>query len=134
MNLDQLHDAKLVELEWSGDRMKLGFILDDGLPIKLELSGIRALRVEELREGNIVDEALLFDRDNCAPRRIGLQEAVEYLVAGGSLSTTAPTFDAYNIQITKILDSIASGDCQCFYLTPSYGCTLICLHKSLVTL
>jgi hypothetical protein len=129
--LDRLHDSRLVRLAWSGDRLSLTFLRDDKSEVALEFFGVQKLRVDQLLEGNIVSEALLYNKGSYASLFQQVQETVELLVAGEALLPNSPGYSLSRKSVEKIMLSIESGEQQCFCLVPSYGCNLVCLHRTM---
>jgi hypothetical protein len=131
MTLPSLHDSNLVGVHWHADRFALDFDDDNGKRIKIEMSGVQALRVDELREGNIVSESLLFDGNNYSASEREITKWLEYLVVGREIASCEAVEDANRKSVRKMLALIASGEAQCFCLTPAYGGVIVCLHEKL---
>lgn len=129
MDIDRLHDANLIGINWLRDRLVLTFVLPDDSAVIAQMLGVRSLRVDELHEGNIVSDAIIFTHNNCNQQLSALREWVEYLVIGGKVSNDGAGSALNRKSVDTAIRSVIDGDTQLFCLTPAYGCTLACLHE-----
>jgi len=127
--IPSFHDAHLVGVSWGDENLTLVFDLPDIGRSEVELTGVSALRIDGLREGNIVSCATLFDRGSCSSGE--LRGWLEYLVAGDFAPSTVDVAAAYEKGVSKILSAIECGNAQCFCLKPAYGGAVVCVHRAM---
>lgn len=125
-----LHDA-----EFSGllKLAKFKYVLffdvsTSGDSISIILSGVKALKANNFREGNVVLDICIYSgiREN----RLFLQENLEYLYDFKKVQVES-TQSRIKSLISKEIDSIVSGKLGIFSIASSYGCSLLALYEKL---
>lgn len=119
--IPNFHDGNLVGLSVSERTATLSVVRHDGALWRIELSGVRHLKADDFREGNIISYCEVVT--NAEPSR-ALLEAV----ANGPHETAAQEYqDQYRLFIDDLSEQIRSGRFSLFYVEPSYGCEVLAI-------
>jgi hypothetical protein len=93
----------------------------DGARWQIELAGVRYLKADEFREGNIIFEVEI--TVGCAPSR----EVLETLVSRPHEAAAPEYQDKYRAHIDALIEDVGTGRLTLVSLSSSYGCELIAL-------
>lgn len=91
---------------------------------RMELGGVRYLKADGFREGNIVSNCEVITGVD-APR-----EWLEELVLGPHPSAAPEYHEKHRLCIDQLAELIRSGDLKLIVIAPSYGCDLLALCES----
>ena len=131
MSIPDFHDARLISFAWSANEVRAGFRSIDDAVSNVQIIGVSQLRVNDLREGNVVDEVVVFGAGDLANREQVVRDWLEYLVCGSELLPDNPAYVMLDEAIRKLIAAIASGEVSLFSISSSYGCTMACVFKEL---
>ncbi|CAN5236800.1 hypothetical protein BH09PSE1_BH09PSE1_06870 [soil metagenome] len=88
---------------------------------RIELSGVRYLKADDFRKGNIISNFEVVTGEK--PSRAMLE-----LLAPGPHGDAAPEYhDKYRVHIDTLMTRVTTGSFSLVSLTPSYGCDMIAL-------
>lgn len=88
MILPRFHDSNLIRVHWHADQLTLDLDTSNGEKARLELTGVQSLRIDGLKEGNIVSKVYYYERSNFSTNEQEVQQWLKYLVAGDSSATS----------------------------------------------
>lgn len=130
MTLPSFHDANLTGFSWLKGDVRLEFTFPNNESAVLELREVVRLRVNGLREGNIVDEVLSFNAKAVSSNDQTVRNWVEFLISEEKLLPGNPGYHATDKSIQAVLNSVAIGSNQLLTISQSYGCEMACLYKT----
>ena len=117
------HDGNLVGLSVSKAAATLSFVRSDGVRWLIELEGVRYLKADDFREGNIVYHCRAITK--AEPPR-GLLEAL----ASGPHELAAPEYhEKHRLFIDGLAEQVRNGSLTLLIVEPSYGCDLLALSE-----
>jgi hypothetical protein len=131
MTFPSFHDARLTGLAWTENEVRINFTFPDDKKVVVELIGVNRMVINGLREGNIVDEALLFTAENLVSNAQVVREWVEYLILDTPLAPSNPAYEMVEKSVQAIINDLSMGKSALLCISQSYGCELACLHKEL---
>ena len=117
--LPTFHDGCLTGLAVSERAAMLSIVRSDGVAWRIELSGVRYLKADDFRQGNIIAR---FDVvTGVEPSR----ELIEALVPGPHETAAQEYHDKHRAHLDTLVGQVTSGSLNLVTLTPSYGCEVI---------
>ncbi len=117
------HDGNLIGLSFSKGEATLSIVGSDGVGWQIELRGVRYLKADDFREGNIVSYCRAI-RKTDPPR--GLLEAL----AGGPHELAAPEYhEKHRLFIDDLAEQVRNGSLTLLIVEPSYGCELLAISE-----
>ena len=117
--LPNFHDGNLTGLSVFERTATLSIVRYDGTRWQIELSGVRHLKADDFREGNIISHCEVVT--NSEPSR-ALLEAV---ASGPHESAAQEYHDQYRLFIDGIVEQVKSGSLSLLSVEPSYGCDVL---------
>jgi hypothetical protein len=116
--LPTFHDGHLTGLAVSDREATLSISRSDGVMWRIELAGVRYLKADDFREGNIIFavEAMT----GVEPPR----DMVEALVSGPHEAAAQEHHDKHRAYIDGLVEQVATGSLTLLSLSSSYGCEL----------
>lgn len=134
MVLDSLHDWNLTGIVWKGETLAFKFSEQHQEPsatVFVELTGIASFRMDGLREGNTVSDAILFDRNNATKHEDDMTYWMKYLLFGDNQEIAPEGESAMNRFVERNRNDILVGNTQCLCIVPAYGATIVVVHRKL---
>lgn len=119
--IPNFHDGNLTGLSVFERTATLSIVRYDGVRWQIELSGVRYLRADGFREGNIISHCEVVT--NAEPSR-ALLEAV---ASGPHESAAQEYHDQYRLFIDGIAEQVKSGHLSLLSVEPSYGCDVLAI-------
>ncbi|MBU1347249.1 MAG: hypothetical protein KKA16_09890 [Alphaproteobacteria bacterium] len=117
------HDGNLIGLSVAKAAATLTLARSDGVAWQIELSGVRYLKADDFREGNIVNYCQAITKAD-PPR--GLLEAL----AGGPHGSAAPEYhEKHRLFIDDLAEQVGNGSLTLLIVEPSYGCELLAISE-----
>ena len=117
------HDGNLVGLSVSKGTATLSLVRYDGTRWRIELEGVRYLKADDFREGNIISHCEAVTQTD-PPRN--LLEAV----AGGPHESAAQEYhDRHGLFIDGLAEQIRTGGLTLLVIEPSYGCEFLAISE-----
>lgn len=117
------HDGNLIGLSVSKGAATLSLVSSDGVAWQIELAGVRHLKAEDFREGNIVSYCRAITKTE-PPR--GLLEAL----ASGPHESAAPEYhEKHRLFIDDLAGQVRNGRLTLLIVEPSYGCELLAISE-----
>lgn len=115
------HDGNLIGLSVSKAAATLSFVRSDGVGWRIALEGVRYLKADDFREGNIVSYCRAITNAD-PPRR--LLEAL----ASGPHELAAPEYhEKHRLFIDDLAEQVRNGSLTLLIVEPSYGCELLAI-------
>lgn len=132
MNLPSFHDSNLIGLSWGSRELTLHMRTASNVDTTVRIHGITNLRIDGLREGNIIDQVHLYMADECVISNRPALEWVQFLLFGPN--TEQATLSAVELtSVQNLFQECASHGNQLFVLSQVYGCELACICESVET-
>jgi len=115
------HDGNLTGLSVFERTATVSIVRADGVRWRIELSGVRNLKADNFREGNIISHCEVVT--GAEPSRELLQA-----VAKGPHEAAAQEYhDRYRMFIDGLVEQVKSGRLSLLNIEPSYGCDVIAI-------
>lgn len=122
--LPSFHDGLLCGLSVTETTATLSLVEVDGRRWSVELTGVRLLKADDFRQGNIVLDLELVTGE--PPPRAWLEK----LLPAPHPGVAAAYHDAHRSHIEELEAGIAAGALTFVVLSPSYGCELLAICES----
>lgn len=117
------HDGNLAGLSVSKGAATLSLVRSDGVTWRIELEGVRYLKADDFREGNIISYCRVITEAD-PPR--GLLEA---LANGPHESAAHEYHEKHRLFIDDLAQQVRNGSLTLLIVEPSYGCDLLTLSE-----
>lgn len=125
--IPSFHDGNIVGLSVSKGTATFSLVRSDGTPWRIELEGVRYLRADDFREGNIISCCEAVTKVD-PPRN--LLEAL----AGSPHELAAQEYhDKYRLFIDDLAEQIRTGGLTLLVIEPSYGCVFLAITERVMT-
>jgi hypothetical protein len=119
--IPSFHDGNLIGLSVFERTATVSIVRADGVRWRIELSGVRHLKADDFREGNIISYCEVVTTTE-PPRELLMA------VARGPDGAAAQEYhDRYRRFIDGLVEQIKSGHLSLLYIEPSYGCDVIAI-------
>jgi hypothetical protein len=122
--LPTFHDGYLTGLAVSDRAATFSITRSDGVPWRIDLSGVQRLKADDFREGNIISHVEAVTGEE--PSR-GL---LEMLVMGPHQNAAQEYHDKHHALIDALVQRVMAGSLSLLSITPSYGCEVIALCET----
>jgi hypothetical protein len=117
------HDGNLTGLTVAKAAAILSVVRSDGVEWRIELEGVRYLKADDFREGNIVSSCRAITRAD-PPR--GLLETL----ARGPHESAAPEYhEKHQLFINDLAEQVRQGSLTLLIVEPSFGCELLAISE-----
>lgn len=116
--LPSFHDGLLCGLSVTETTATLSLVEVDGRRWSVELTGVRHLKADDFRQGNIVLDLEVVTGEPPPPRWL------EKLLPAPHPEAAAQHHDAHRSHVDEVSAGIAAGALMLVVLSPSYGCEL----------
>lgn len=117
------HDGNIVGLSVSKGTATLSLVRSDGTSWRIELEGVRSLRADDFREGNIISYCKAVTKAD-PPRNL-----LEALVGGPHELAAQEYHDKYRLFIDDLAQQIRTGGLTLLIIEPSYGCDFLAISE-----
>ena len=118
------HDGNLDGLSVSKAAARLSLVRSDGIRWLIKLEGVRYLRADHFREGNIVSRCRAITKAD-PPR-----EVLEALASGPHELAATEHHEKYRLFIDDLAEHVRDGGLTLLIIEPSYGCDLLALSET----
>lgn len=122
--LPSFHDGLLCGLSVTETTATLSLVEVEGRRWSVELTGVRYLKADDFRQGNIVLDLELVT--GAPPPRAWLEK----LLPAPHPGVAAAYHDAHRAHLDELEAGIASGALTLVALSPSYGCELLAICEA----
>jgi len=123
--IPNFHDGNLTGLSVAERTATFSVVRYDGALWRIELSGVRHLKADDFREGNIISFCEVVT--NTDPSR-ALLEAV----ASGPHEAAAQEYhNQYRLFIDGLSEHVRNGSLSLLHIEPSYGCEVLAICEKI---
>lgn len=117
------HDGNLTGLTVAKAAAILSVVRSDGVEWRIELEGVRYLKADDFREGNIVSSCRAITQAD-PPRGL-----LETLARGPHESAAREYHEKHQLFIDDLAEQVRQGSLTLLIVEPSYGCELLAISE-----
>ncbi|HVK80141.1 MAG TPA: hypothetical protein VM915_05960 [Verrucomicrobiae bacterium] len=127
-HIPNFHDGRLTGVSLGEGSAVLNLVKADGGKYELALSGLKALQVSDLKEGNIIDQLEVISMRE--PDATVRDEIMQRLFPAPHPSAAEVYQTKYTTFIAARLSDLSTGAATLIVMTPSYGADLVALCEA----
>lgn len=128
-SLPNFHDGHLTGVQLAGEQATLFLRQSDGVDYVLNLHELKALQMDDFRQGNII-----FDVEVITGAELADPSALSRLYPGPHPSAAPGFHDTHAALMAGHRAGIVAGEAALIVVTPSYGANLVALCGSVTLL